>query len=82
VNGKQEKRRKGESEDEGYLSTDSEETKVGEDVICIGKCWTCKEDDEMRKEWGIEESTPTSDEHESNMDEESNEGYEMFEFGK
>jgi hypothetical protein len=52
---------------------------IGEDVTCIGKCWTCKEDDEMRMEWGTEETMPTSNEHESTMEEESEEGYEMFE---
>jgi hypothetical protein len=40
---------KEESEDEGYLSADSEQMNDGEDVICIGQCWTCKEDKEMRK---------------------------------
>jgi hypothetical protein len=49
-------RQKEESNDkrEGYLSSDSEEMEIGEDVTCIGKCWTCKEDDKMRTEWGTE----------------------------
>jgi hypothetical protein len=64
---------------EGYLLSDSEEMETGENVACIGECWTCKEDDEICKQWGIGETSPTKNEHESTMEEESEEVYDMFE---
>jgi hypothetical protein len=64
---------------EGHLSSDSEEMETGENVACIAKCWTCKEDNKICKQWGTGETSPTKNEHEFIMEEESEEGYNMFE---
>jgi hypothetical protein len=45
----------------------------------MGECWTCKEDNEICKQWGTGETSPTKNKHESIMEEESEEGYNMFE---
>jgi hypothetical protein len=63
---------------DGYLSSDSEEMETDENVVCVGECQTCKEDDEINEQRGTGETVPTKTERESTMEEESEEGYDMF----
>jgi hypothetical protein len=62
-----------------YLSSDSEEMETDENVVCVGECWTSKENDEINEQWGTGETVPTKTELESTMEEEYGEGYDMFE---
>jgi hypothetical protein len=64
---------------DGYLSSDSEEMETDENVVCIGECWTCKENEEINEQWGTGETGPTETELESTMEEENEESYDMFE---
>jgi hypothetical protein len=63
----------------GYLSSDSEEMETDENVLCVGECRTCKENEEVNEQWGTGETVPTKTELESKMEEKNEEGYDMFE---